>query len=81
MYNAVWSPFLGEYLNTKVEPDSVHSKYVVKILTNEAVVGHVHRSISHYYSFVLNPGGTMSATVTGAEEMADQINFCQRQNI
>ena len=31
-------------------------------------VGHVPREISRYCSFVLNSGGTMDATVTGARE-------------
>ena len=35
---------------------------------NQAVVGHVSREISRYCSFVLNSGGTMDATVTGARE-------------
>ena len=65
---AVWSAFIGESLNTQVEPDNVHDKYAVKVLKNEAVVGHVHREISRYCSFVLNSGGTMSATVIGARE-------------
>ena len=30
--------------------------------------GHVPREISRYCSFVLNSGGTMSATVTGTQE-------------
>ena len=48
---AVWSPFIEEYLNTEVEPDNVHDQYTVKILKNEAVVGHVPREISRYCSF------------------------------
>ena len=40
---AVLSPFIGESLNTQVEPDNVHDKYAVKVLKNEAVVGHVPR--------------------------------------
>ena len=60
MYMAVWSHFIGESLNTQVEPDNV--------LKNEAVVGHVPREISRYRSFVLNSEGIMSATVTGTRE-------------
>ena len=51
-----------------MELDNVHDKYAVKVLKNQAVVGHVPRDISGYCSFVLNPGGTMDATVTGARE-------------
>ena len=58
---AVWSPFIGEYLNTQVEPDNVHDKYAVKVLENEA---DVPREILRYCSFLLN----LSATVTGAQE-------------
>ena len=69
VYKAVWSPFIGESLNTQMELDNVHDKYVVKVSKNPAVVGHVPREISRYCSFVLNSGGTMDATVTGAREI------------
>ena len=68
VYEAVWSSFIGESLNTQMELDDVHVKYAVKVLKNQAVVGHVPREISRYCSFVLNSGGTMDATVTGARE-------------
>ena len=48
----------------------------VKVLKNEAVVGHVPREISHYSSFILNSKGTMSTTVTGAEETGEEMD-CQ----
>ena len=65
---AVWSPFIGESLNTQVEPRNVHDKYAVKVLKNEVVVGHVPREILRYCSFVLNSRGTMSATLNGSRE-------------
>ena len=52
-----------------MELDNVHNKYAVKVLKNQAVVGQVPREISCYCSFVLNSGGTMVATVTGAREI------------
>ena len=64
----VLSPFIGECFNTQMELDNVHDKYAVKVLKNQAVVSHVPREISRYCSFVLNSGGTMDATVTGARE-------------
>ena len=51
-----------------MELDNVHDKYAVKVLKNQAVVGHVPREISRYCNFVLNSGGTIGATVTGALE-------------
>ena len=85
-----WSPFIGESLNTQMEQDNVHGKYAVKVLKNQAVVGHVSREISRYCSFVLNSGGTMDATVTGARENrrgngmevpCTYFFFYQKQNI
>ena len=32
VYKAVWSPFIGESLNTQMELDNVHDKYAVKVL-------------------------------------------------
>ena len=51
-----------------MEVNNVHDKYAVKVLKYQAVVGHVPREISRYCSFVLNLGGTMGTTVTGARE-------------
>ena len=51
-----------------MELDSVHDKYAVMVLKNQAIAGHVPREISRHCSFVLNSGGTMDATVTGARE-------------
>ena len=52
----VWSPFIGESLNTQMELDNVHDKYSVKVLKNQVVVGHVPREISRYCSFGRNNG-------------------------
>ena len=41
MYVVVWSPFIGESLNTQVEPDNVYDLYDVMVFKNEAVVGHM----------------------------------------
>ena len=46
----------------------------VKVLKNEAVVGHVPREISRYCTFILNLGGTISTTVTGAEETGEEMD-------
>ena len=89
------SPFIGETLKTQVKPNNVYDKYDVKVLKDEAVVGHVPREISRYCSFVLNSGRTMSATVTGVREnrrgngltvpckykLKGPSTFCQRQKI
>ena len=64
----VWSPFIGESLNTQMELGNGHDKYAVNDLKNQAVIGHVPREISRYCSFVLNSGGTMDTTLTGARE-------------
>ena len=40
-----------------MEPDNVHDKYAVKVLKNQAAVGHVPREISRYMQFCLKFGG------------------------
>ena len=50
-----------------MEPDNVHDKYAVNVLKN-AVVGMCLEKYSVIAIFVLNSGGTMGATVTGARE-------------
>ena len=38
VYKAVWSPVIGESLNTQMELDSVHDKYAVKCLEKAHVI-------------------------------------------
>ena len=64
----VWSPVLGENLTCLPEPENSHDKYVIKVLKNETVVGHVSREISRYCCYALNSGGKMKATVCGRRE-------------
>ena len=53
VYKDIWTPTLGEKLSTAAEPENHHEKYVVKVLKENEVVGHVPRDISKYYTFAL----------------------------
>ena len=48
VYKDIWTPTLGEKLLTATEPENYHDKYVVKVLKENEVVGHVPRDISKY---------------------------------
>ena len=64
-----------------MEPDNVHGKYAVKVLKYETVVGHMPREILHYYSFVLNSGGTMSTMWLVPEKTGEELDWQYHENI
>ena len=41
VYKDIWTPTLGEKLSTTAEPENHNDKYVVKVLKDNEVVGHV----------------------------------------
>ena len=59
---------MGENLLAATEPENHHDKYVVKVLKENEVVGHVPRDISKYYSSALLCGGTIKCEITGKRQ-------------
>ena len=43
VYKDIWTPTLGEKLSTTAEPENHLDKYVVNVLKENKVVGHVPR--------------------------------------
>ena len=59
VYKDIWTPTLREKLSTVTEPENHHDKYVVKVLKENEVVGHVPCDISKYCTSALLYGGTI----------------------
>ena len=50
---------MAKKLATTTEPKKPHDKYVVKVLKDNEVVGHIPRDLSKHCTSVLLGGGTM----------------------
>ena len=69
MYKRVWSPCVGESLETFCEEDNEHNKYAVAVhLSNcSTVVGHIPREITRHF-FIKNKGG-ITGEVSGRRRL------------
>ena len=46
VYKSVWTPFVGEILNTKREPGNSYDRHAVAVVRDSCVVGHLPRQYS-----------------------------------
>ena len=66
VYQAVWTPFLGEILPCSPEDGNRHDPYCVKVTKRDVgTVGHLPMTISSTCSMFLQMGGAISCRVTG----------------
>ena len=61
----IWTPEIGEELNTSPEIDNVNDEFAVSIIKDGmTIVGHVPRHISKQFTALLKSGGSVVAKVT-----------------
>ena len=67
VYQRIWTPVIGEILETVRERDNKHDKYAVAVLEEQTkcIVGHIPQEISSLSSFFIRRGGTIIVQVTG----------------
>ncbi len=67
IYKRIWTPQVGERLETFCEEDNEHDKYVVAVhLENCAtVVGHIPREITRTCHFFIKNKGEITGEVSG----------------
>ena len=53
VYKVVWTPVIGEELPVQKEPENIQDKYVVSILKEGSMVGHIPQSTSKVIWFFL----------------------------
>ena len=81
VYKDIWAPTLDEKLTTAMEPENHHDKYVVKVLKENEVVGHVPRDISKYCTSALLCGGTIKCEITRKNKTNLGMGLKSRVNI
>ena len=64
-YRNIWTPKIGEELNTSHEIDNIHDEFSVSIIKDDkTIVGHVPWQIAKQFTALLKSGGTVVAQVT-----------------
>ena len=68
VYKIVWSPVLGEVLETRPESGNEHDRYAIGIVECGEIVGHVPQVSRTFYYFIQH-NGTITAEVTGHRKL------------
>ena len=66
-------PFVGEELQCKIEHGNVHDIYVVAVIREDIVVGHLPRNISTPCHLFLHKGGIISCVINGARRYSADL--------
>ena len=56
IYKFVWTPVIGQELNTKLEEDNGQDKHAVAVMLDDQIVGHLPQSISRVSRLFLRCG-------------------------
>lgn len=73
IYKFVWTPVIGEELQTKLEQNNEHDRHAVAVMRDDQIVGHLPRSISRVSRFFLSRGGVIVCRVTGKRRHGDGL--------
>ena len=68
VYKDIWKPNIGDLLSSWREKDNPHDEYVVCIMKESLIVGHVPRDLSKSVSYLLLCGTKIVITVAGKYE-------------
>ena len=63
IYKMVWTPYVGEELILKTEDTNLYDKHAVAAMKDDAIVGHMPRSLSGISWFFLKSGGHITCVV------------------
>ena len=64
IYKELWTPFIGEELQTAQEPENGHDPFAVAVLKEGVIVGHVPRDISRVCWYFLERNNTITCRIT-----------------
>ena len=80
MYKDIWTLTLGEKLSTTVEPENHRDEYVVKVLKDNEVVGHVPSDISKYCTSAILCRRTIKCEIAGKRQNKCGMGLKSRVN-
>ena len=67
MYKAIYVAVVGEELVRRREPTNSADRYVIAVLKEETIVGHLSRKMFKLCCLFLRRGGSMRCRVTGSQ--------------
>ena len=73
-------PTLGEKLSATAEPENHHNKYVVKVLKDNDMVGHVPSDILKYCTSAILCGRTIKCEIAGKRQNKRGMGLKSRVN-
>ena len=75
VYKDIWAAATGEELVCSREPTNTADRYmyVVAVLKQETIIGHLPRKISKVCSLFLRRGGSIRCTVTGSRRHSSDL--------
>ena len=68
VYKSIWTPVVGEHLDTAQEDGNGHDLYAVAVTRSSTTVGHIPREYSRTFYFFISHGGRISCEVTGSRQ-------------
>ena len=68
MYKTIWIAIVGEVVECRREPDNCKDRYAVAVIKDDAVIGHLPRTISKLCSIFLRRGCTIQCRVIGSRQ-------------
>ena len=80
VYKDIWTPTLGEKLSTTAEPENHNDKYVVKVLKDNEVVGHVPSDILKYCTSAILCGRTTKCEIAEKRQNKRGMGLKSRVN-
>ena len=74
MYKRIWTPLIGELLQTVTEAGNGHDRFAVAVKKDDDVVGHVPREISKVAWFFIQHGGEVTCEITGRRQRSGVLS-------
>lgn len=77
VYKDIWSPFVGQEIDVKIEPMNPRDAYAVATLIDYivyVVVGHVPIDFSKISWYFIHHGGQIKCTITGHCRLSDEAS-------
>ena len=68
VYKRIWTPLIGELLQTVTETGNGHDKFAVAVKKDDDVVGHVPREISKVAWLFIQHGGEVTCEITSRRQ-------------
>ena len=74
VYNAAWSPYIGEELPVQREVNNIHDDFAVAVLKNGNTVGHVPREISRVCWYFLHKSGSEMTCIVNGDRRRSEVD-------